>query len=166
MESFVSAYPLDTSRLADRPDLAAQIGIIAALWSQIEFELGRLLGILLGTNIRLGLSMFFAIVSTTARIDAMMAVAAKRLRQDKLREFEAILRKARSIARERNRIVHSKWGISERHPNALVSVATEDHIQFVAVDVREMDENQILKEYEVVVFDKLRPMLYTMTDFS
>jgi hypothetical protein len=56
---------IDPETLNERPELAAQIGIIAALWSRVEMWLGILMGDLLGAEARYGLAMYYAIVSTS-----------------------------------------------------------------------------------------------------
>ena len=111
---------IDPNALANRSELAAQIGIIAALWSRAEMWLGVILGDLLGTEPKFGLAMYFAIISTSARVDTIAAAAAERLDASTMLEFERLVKLIRARARERNRIVHSNWGVSTKHPNAIV----------------------------------------------
>ena len=94
--------------------------------------LGVLLGDLLGAESRYGLAMYYAIVSTSARMDTIAAAATERIGSSSLIEFEKLLRTIRSRARERNTIVHSNWGISLKHPKAIVSVQTESHVRVTA----------------------------------
>src|SRR5438552_962054 len=98
---------INPETLGERPELASQIGIIAALWSRLEMWLGILLGDLLGAEARYGLAMYYAIVSTTARMDTIAAAATERIGKDVLVEFELLSRAIRSRARKRNTIVHS-----------------------------------------------------------
>ena len=124
---------INPETLSQRPELAAQIGIIAALWSRIEMWLGILLGDLLGAEARYGLAMYYAIVSTAARMDTIAAAATERIGKSALIEFESLLRAIRSRSRERNAIVHSNWGISLKHPKAIVAVQTDNQaIRYVS----------------------------------
>jgi hypothetical protein len=155
---------IDPNALADRPQLAAQIGIIAALWSRVEMWLGVILGDLLGTETKFGLAMYFAIVSTSARADTIAAAAAERLDAPMMLEFEKLLKIIRTRARERNRIVHSNWGISLKHPNAIVSVATDDQIRFWHITSQNL-EDRATGSWEQTIWRQLRPTAYRMADF-
>jgi len=162
-------YQLDINpnALAARPDLAAKIGIIAALWSRVEMWLGVILGDLLGTEPKFGLAMYFAIVSTSARMDTIAAVASERLDPAMMIEFEKLLKTIRARARERNRIVHSNWGISKKHSNAIVSVATDDHVRFWHIASREFqDSDRSLSNWEDSIWRSLKPTAYIMADFE
>jgi hypothetical protein len=146
--------------IQERPTLAARIGIIAAIWAEIEVHLALLFGALSETESRHGLEMYFAIVSTTARIDAMAAVARRCLPVDAMNAFEALLKEVRARARERNRIVHSSWGISLENKDILISVTQEDYVQsfynMPHTDEKARAHGEIYSN----------PMAYSMTDFS
>jgi hypothetical protein len=158
---------IDPNALADRPELAAQIGIIAALWSRVEMWLGVILGDFLGTEPKLGLAMYFAIVSTSARTDTIAAAASERLDATKMLEFEKLLKTIRARARERNRIVHSNWGVSTKHPNAIVSVATDDHVRFWHIASRDFqDTDRSTANWEDIVWRNLKPTAYIKSDFQ
>jgi hypothetical protein len=157
---------IDPNALAKRPELAAQIGIIAALWSRVEMWLGVILGDFLGTEPKFGLAMYFAIVSTSARTDTIAAAATERLDARKMLEFEKLVKTIRARARERNRIVHSNWGISAKHPDAIVSVATDDHIRFWHITSRDFqDSDRSTANWENIVWRNLKPTAYRMSDF-
>jgi hypothetical protein len=154
---------IDPNTLADRPELAAQIGIIAALWARVEMWLGVILGDLLSTQPKFGLAMYFAIVSTSARADTIAAAAAERLDATAMAEFEKLLKSIRARGRERNRIVHSNWGISEKHPDAIVSVATDDQIKFWHISSRNIEDKP--GAWEQALWRELKPTAYKMSDF-
>jgi hypothetical protein len=160
---------IDPETLNERPELAAQIGIIAALWSRVEMWLGILLGDLLGAEARYGLAMYYAIVSTTARMDTIAAVATERIGKTELSEFEKLLRAIRSRARERNAIVHSNWGISLKHPKAIVSVQTDDHVRFwhmPEMSRESLEDAMTSDEWERYIWKELKPVAYNIRDFE
>jgi hypothetical protein len=161
---------INPETLSQRQELAAQIGIIAALWSRVEMWLGILLGDLLGAEARYGLAMYYAIVSTTARMDTIAAAATERIGKSALIEFESLLRTIRSRARERNTIVHSNWGISLKHPKAIVAVHTDNQVRFWHLPEmrRERSIEDPLKneEWENLIWRELKPMAYRMADFE
>jgi hypothetical protein len=154
---------IDPNALANRPELAAQIGIIAALWSRVEMWLGVILGDLLGTQPKFGLAMYFAIISISARVDTIAAAAAERLDASTMLEFERLVKLIRARARERNRIVHSNWGVSSKHPNAIVSVATDDQIRFWHIASQNIEREA--RVWEQTIWEALKPTAYRMPDF-
>ncbi len=158
---------IDPSTLADRPELAAQIGIIAALWARVEMWLGVILGDFLGTEPRLGLSMYFAIVSTSARMDTIAAVVAQRPLSVNPDKFEALMKRLRGCAKERNKIVHANWGISDKHTKAIIAVSTDAQIRFMHIESKTYNaEHHSSDVWEQLIEESLRPMAYTMTDFK
>jgi broad specificity phosphatase PhoE len=135
----------------------------------VEMWLGVLLGDLLGAESRYGLAMYYAIVSTSARMDTIAAAATERIGSSSLIEFEKLLRTIRSRARERNTIVHSNWGISLKHPKAIVSVQTESHVRFWHLpEMRRESRDDALTsdEWERFIWRELKPMTYRMSDFE
>jgi hypothetical protein len=157
---------IDPMTLADRPELAAQIGIIAALWARVEMWLGVILGDLIGTEPRFGLAMYFAIVSTSARMDTLAAVVAERPMSVNPNKFEALIKKVRACARERNRIVHANWGISLKHPNAIIAVSTDDQIRFLHIDsIYPPHWPESREQWDRSIQESLKPMMYRMADF-
>jgi hypothetical protein len=90
---------IDPETLNERPELAAQIGIIAALWSRVEMWLGILMGDLLGAEARYGLAMYYAIVSLRtcwARIASVCCAVSRRPALPQGVDREACLRKTRN----------------------------------------------------------------------
>ena len=132
--------------------------------------LGILLGDLLGAEARYGLAMYYAIVSTAARMDTIAAAATERIGKSALIEFESLLRAIRSRSRERNAIVHSNWGISLKHPKAIVAVQTDNQVRFWHLPEmrreRSIEDPMTNDEWETLIWRELKPMAYHMADFE
>jgi hypothetical protein len=108
--------------LTERPDLALHIAIIASLWGTIDDRIARLFVPLIGNCYLTVTAMFFAVASLSARLDILKTAARVRASKELYAELDgSLVPEIRARARERVPIIHGLWGISERHPDALIS---------------------------------------------
>src|ERR1700730_11223503 len=107
---------LTAETIMQRPELAKHIALISALWNRIDAALATLLAALLGTEARVGMTMYLAIQADGAKRAALDAIVAMRMTTPEKIEFQAILQEVSKRSCERNDVIHGAWGISPRSP--------------------------------------------------
>lgn len=112
----------DRNVLLQRPELAARIANIAALWAQAELSLGMLFSQLLQTESVVGTAMYLSLISEQARDAAMQAAAQEKLPEQFKAEFVILASSLRSPRKERNAVVHGLWAISDDKPDSLILI--------------------------------------------
>jgi hypothetical protein len=96
--------------LVERPQLATQIAVIAAIWTRIENGWGVVLAEMLDTEARVGVTMYLALSGSAAQRAVLQAVAEDRLPDELKANFAELLKIQKGPATERNTIVHGQWG--------------------------------------------------------
>lgn len=122
----------DTRALLQRPNLARHIATIAAMWTQVEINIGHILSAMCGIQFNISTAIYVALVSTSARIDALNAIAETRLNKKTQEKLALLLKEFRKRSKERNNIVHGLWGISETDTKCLLHQDPADHTLMVA----------------------------------
>jgi hypothetical protein len=122
----------DSALLAKRPLLAAHIGTIAALWTEVEINISQILGAMCGVQSGVAVSIYVALASTGARIDALKSIAAMKLRKPTQEKLISLLKEFRRRSGERNNIVHGIWGISDVDANCLLHQPSDHHAILIA----------------------------------
>ena len=111
---------LDTDALNGKPDLAALVVKIFAVWANIERRLSTLLVHLLGTD-EVHAHAIFSILQTQAlQSKALEAAANSALLPNQLEIFDAALAVISSVQKTRNRLAHWSWGKCIQRPDLLV----------------------------------------------
>lgn len=118
--------------ILQRPTLAALLGCVASEWSLLEQELiflyatlmGRYLPIFKGYSLPLhpvGLQIFDVVETTHKRMELLRKLANYVLNESTLmEEVEATITAIFKAAKNRNKLVHGNWGISDKYPSALI----------------------------------------------
>ena len=120
----------DQDSIKNRPALAAHIGTIAAMWSQIEATLGLIFSQLLGSHAVVGTAMYLSIISEQARDSAMKAAANEKLPAELKDKFEVLMSELKGPRKTRNKIVHGLWAISDHHEDCLILIDTRKMIRY------------------------------------
>jgi hypothetical protein len=111
---------LDTDVLQDKPELAALVVKIFAVWANIERRLSVLLVHLLGAD-QVHAHAIFSILQTQGlQTKAMEAAAKSALSSDDLEMFNAYLTVTNAVQKTRNRLAHWSWGKCQQRPDLLV----------------------------------------------
>lgn len=116
--------------LRARPELAAEIGIIIAMWAEIECGLGLLLARLMGADAETGITIYNVIRSDAGKLEVLGQIAKERFGGAYSEEVKLLSEKLRARSLERNRIAHGLWGISQAHPDALVHLEPKDKLRW------------------------------------
>jgi hypothetical protein len=111
---------LRAETIMQRPHLAKHIALISALWNQIDSTLASLLTALLGTEARVGMTMYFAIQADTPKRAVLDAIASMRMTTAEKSELQTILLDVSKRVGERNDVIHGAWGISPMYPDKLL----------------------------------------------
>lgn len=135
-----------------RPEHAAFIGAIAAEWTQVEMSLTRLLAGAFGKTLfddagepqdvehhPVALAAMKAAESIRARLRifelSLTPMLSGTTLQQRWEELQTALKRR---ARERNKIVHGHWGISDEAPNDLLLLDDGQYYRFTAKDLEEI----------------------------
>jgi len=123
-------YAVGALVLKERPELCAAIGKSIAMWSQVDNEMGCLLGILLGTDSDAALEVFLSLRRASNQIEALTAAAKHKLSGQELDAFRAICRVYTSLEKQRNDLAHGCFGICEQDTTVLFWIEVKDHVHF------------------------------------
>lgn len=103
-----------------RPSLAPLVAEAISAWAYAEATMGDILIRMLGARGEPAAKMYSAIVSTTARLDALSAAARCSLQSRYLEMFDALKMVVKPVAGARNRLAHDLWCYSDDLPDALL----------------------------------------------
>ncbi len=94
-----------------RPHLAAHIGAVAAIWTIIEESWGHILADALDAEAKTGVAMYLALTGATSQ-GAILQEAVKMHLPESIQQQVTDARKnEKGHSKDRNRIVHGRWGI-------------------------------------------------------
>ena len=139
------SFDFGPEAILDRPDLAAHVAAISALWNEIEARSASFLAALLGGEAKTGISMFFAITNDGAKRAAMDAVCSLKLQPEQNKEFQRIMKGIGERYGDRNNAVHGAWGVSELYPDALLWSDIREAIQ-LHVDMAASGDTEVTKQ--------------------
>jgi hypothetical protein len=106
--------------IALRPKLAPLIAQIIARWADIEANIGTILSFVLRAEAAPVAAMLYAVRSSSAQMDMILAAGWAKLFDPELEIFEAVIQTARAAAKKRNAIAHHIWGYTAELPEALL----------------------------------------------
>ncbi len=106
--------------LLSRPLLAAHIGAIATLSSTVDEQWGMILATMLGASAEIGVEIYLALTGATSQGAVLNTVATQRLDAAAREHLKGLIKRHRSAATQRNRIVHGRWGILPSETDRLV----------------------------------------------
>jgi len=123
----------------ERPRLAALIGAIASEWGSIDDDLGEIFDMLTTgsptpqpwhSGSAVAAVVFSKFTSLGSKLDVIRSVASLRLSAEDVGEFGELSEKLRRLAKERNKIVHAKWLISDEYPDDLLAVSAGHWLRY------------------------------------
>jgi hypothetical protein len=122
-EIFVGA----TGAVRNRSNLTQLIARTIAIWSDIEYQIGGMLGTMLGEHAAPSAAMFHALTSSVAQMAVLRAAVEHALSsQPKERDlFDIITKQMNRSANHRNRFVHWVWAHTFDLPNVLMFIPPE-----------------------------------------
>jgi hypothetical protein len=110
------------------PQLATLIAECIAEWAEIEYVLGLVLALILGTEARGALAMYLALSNFNAQIASIETAAEVELSGPEEECVAAVCMLARSGYKERNKLAHWCWGYTHEIPDAFLLLQPEDKI--------------------------------------
>jgi hypothetical protein len=108
-----------------RPKLAPLIAEIIARWADIEANIGSILSYILRAEAAPTAAMLYAIRSSSAQIEMVLAAGSVKLFDPELEIFEAVIQTAKTVAKKRNHIAHHVWAYTTELPEALLLIEPE-----------------------------------------
>jgi len=105
-----------------RPRYLSALGLVIVETTGMEFLLGELLGAVLRTDPAIGVAMYHAPKSNTARLDILVAAIGNALvdGSQAQKHLEKLVKRARGCLNRRNEYVHGLWGLSPNRRKVLV----------------------------------------------
>lgn len=138
------AVTLNPVSVKERPELAAKIAQIIAIWARIESLLATILARVLVTQVRPSMAMYEAIHNTQIQMAVLTAAANTTLSGEVLEIFSALMIVVKQSANNRHKVAHWLWGISPEFPDCLIladpaAVREQDKIMSEVISALEHD---------------------------
>lgn len=111
--------------LRQRPDLAAEIAVAVATWSETDHVLAIMLADLLEEQ-PLTLDVFFRLHSDGPKHEIINLAAESKLSPDLTLRISELIKEVKDKAKARNRLAHGLYGVSVRYPNELLWMDLEN----------------------------------------
>jgi len=108
--------------LLERPDLAAYIAAVSTSWETVEEAWGIILAIALHADARIGVELYYSLTGSSAQATVLKRAVEISAEGDQqvTEAFEKLVRLDKPRAKERNRIVHGRWGILPSNNQVLI----------------------------------------------
>lgn len=106
--------------VAERPELAIKIAVVANTWTSIEGHMAYALGAMIGADHRVALAILTKVQTATAKSQMIRAVGKAALDARLQPELEVLLKSFDRLAPRRNKVIHGLWGISDAEPAGLL----------------------------------------------
>jgi len=126
LKKWVSDISWQPKDLDKRPELALKIAQVGAAWSQLDLQRVHLLMALLRNGAPTGVRMYLSLSGSASQEAVLTAAFGNFLPDSTQKMFESLMRDIKARARERNRIVHGIWGVSDDYPEALINCQLND----------------------------------------
>lgn len=147
-----------------RPNLAAHIGAVASMWTIIEETWGHILSEALDAHAKTGVAMYLAL-SGAASQGAILTEAVKIHLPERIQTLVAQARLAeKGVARDRNRVVHGRWGILLEDDRYLV-LGESNWLPRALAHIREQYGQPRNALMAVESYPEMEKMLYSENDF-
>lgn len=108
--------------VAERPELAVKIAVVANNWSSIEAHMAYALGAIIGADHRVALAILGKVQTATAKSQMIRAIGKTALDPRIQPELFELLKKFDDLAPRRNKVIHGLWGTTTSEPNGLIWV--------------------------------------------
>jgi hypothetical protein len=149
--------------IALRPKLAPLIAEIIARWADIEANIGTILSYILQAEAAPTAAMLYAVRSSSAQLDMILAAGWAKLFDPQLEIFEAVIQAARSVGKKRNIIAHHVWGYTVELPEALLLIEPEAYSD-VFVELQNAFKSPDAG-WTILQADNERTLVYRENDF-
>jgi hypothetical protein len=108
--------------MTERPRVSPVIAETIAQWAHVECCVGVMLAIILETEAQTGLAMFYSLTSSRNQMGMVEAASRAKLTEPYNEVFCAFLRLARAAAKERHKLAHWCWILSNDLPDDLLLI--------------------------------------------
>lgn len=140
-----------------RKDVAAKIGVVIGLFADIEFQQGRLLHRLLGTDADTAFTIYNKLRGLPQK-EIMQEFAKKTLDATPFSTLKQVSKAVEMRGNERNKLAHWLWGISEELPDALLLIQPANWFRAMAyaIDtpiIDPTDHRMRLDSADILVYD-------------
>jgi hypothetical protein len=149
-----------TGSIIERPLLAARIGVVVALWNDIDASTGMAMANILGLETPLGIKMYLGIENPGARREMLRDMAASRLTDSDQAAMGALLDEMGKRAVERSTVVDGVWGIAADFPDELIWQDPRDTIQYGG------ERSASVAKRRQVTYPRDKVLLYAAKDFD
>jgi len=110
-QPFLGSWLPTPDACAKRPALAAHIGVIASLWSNLEYLLGCVEAAILQVDARIGTLIYSSVKSEAARLDIIKNIANEYLDKNLSEEYIKLQKAIKKTGSERDKVIHGLWGL-------------------------------------------------------
>lgn len=117
------------SNLRLRPRAAALIAQCIAGWSEVEFQIGRLLATMLHANSEPAIALYFTLVNERAKREALAAIADYCLAPKDRELFDLIAEAKDSISKQRSDLAHGLFCLVDDEPEGIGWISTKERIK-------------------------------------
>ena len=124
-------YSINFDSLESRPGLAAIIARCVSTWSHIELQLSLTLAALLDTTSKAAVAVYLSLQNARARQDALVSAAEVALSGEDKHVFAAVMASYKSLAGERNDLVHGVFGTLTERDDCLIWLPSSKYASFI-----------------------------------
>jgi hypothetical protein len=120
------------SNLRKRPMAAALIAECLAGWSEVEFQIGRLLATMLHANSEPTIALYFTLANERAKREALAAIADYCLTPKDRELFDLIAKAKDSLSKQRSDLAHGLFCLVDDEPEGIGWISTKDRIKYLS----------------------------------
>jgi Xaa-Pro aminopeptidase len=162
---------LDAKILADKPDMAALVCEIFAVWAKIEQELNFLFFLVLGADAAPAIAIYSELKTQQLQNVSLEAAAKAALSAEDYEYFKAAITVANGAQTPRNHLAHWSWGGCRQRPD-LLALANPQMLRerdfrvakhFAAKGIEEIDPMEVVSLH---LFDDSAILAYSKADLE
>lgn len=163
---------IDSKVLCDKPQMAALVTQIFALWALLERELGVLLIRLLGAEAVPSHAIFAVLQTQSLQEKAIVAAARSVMPPDEFAIFSAVMDVVGGVKKTRNKLAHWNWARCEGHPELLLLgdprrlKQRDERIAAFFQGLDESDGVNLLETWTLIQFDEDAFLAYRASDLE
>lgn len=136
-----------------RPRAAALIAECLAGWSEVEFQVGRLLATMLHANSEPTIALYFTLANERAKREALAAIADYCLEPKDRELFDLIAKAKESLSKQRSDLAHGLFCLVLDEPEGIGWISTKERIKHLS------DANLKIKESGIIDPDTIRQLV-------
>lgn len=149
-----------------RPDMAIVVAKVIASWAMTEMQQARLLSLFLGSETKVGISMFLGVVSAEAKKSMLDEAAKASLTRNDYELFQLVSRALAPVRKRRNEYAHGVWGQTDELPQYLIWLPQEEFLikEMHMNEARRNGDKATLKQLAETISPKM--MAYSKQDLA